>query len=85
MFPPIFRELPPIPLELFDLDEALAPPQIHLNRLANQCLDDNDPEVFIRGAGTLVGLDPSGSKPAKEVLMDVLRAMVQLRAASTSF
>ena len=65
VFPPIFRELAPIPLELFDLDEALASPQVHLNRLANRCLGDTDPEVFVREAGAVVGLNPGSAKPAK--------------------
>lgn len=67
VFPPIFRELAPIPLELFDLDEALASPQVHLNRLANRCLGDADPEVFVREAGAVVGLNPGSAKPAKVI------------------
>ncbi|KAI8432856.1 hypothetical protein MSG28_013785 [Choristoneura fumiferana] len=38
VFPPTFREPPPPPLELFDLDEALSSERAQLARLANKCL-----------------------------------------------
>lgn len=38
VFPPTFRELPPPPLELFDLDEAFSSERSQLARLTNKCL-----------------------------------------------
>lgn len=38
VFPPIFGELPPPPLELFDLDEAFSSERAQLAQLANRCL-----------------------------------------------
>ncbi|XP_075210562.1 intraflagellar transport 52 isoform X2 [Lycorma delicatula] len=41
VFPPSFRDLPPPPLELFDLEEAFSSERARLSQLANKCLTTN--------------------------------------------
>lgn len=38
MFPPVLRELPPPPLELFDLEEAFSSEKTRLAQITNKCL-----------------------------------------------
>lgn len=38
VFPPSFRDLPPPPLELYDLEEAFSSERARLSQLANKCL-----------------------------------------------
>ncbi|CAK1591233.1 unnamed protein product [Parnassius mnemosyne] len=78
VFPPTFREPPPPPLELFDLDEAFSSERSQLARLANKCLQpaftrmgqgdgrqlENELEYFIRECGRVVRL--SRAQPAEE-------------------
>ncbi|XP_028029439.1 intraflagellar transport protein 52 homolog [Bombyx mandarina] len=70
VFPPTFREPPPPPLELFDLDEAFSSERSQLARLANKCLQptssrmgqgdgsqlENELEYFVRECGRAVRL-----------------------------
>ncbi|KAJ0171548.1 hypothetical protein K1T71_013098 [Dendrolimus kikuchii] len=70
VFPPSFREPPPPPLELFDLDEAFSSERSQLARLANKCLQppgsrmgqgdgrqiENELEYLIRECGRAVRL-----------------------------
>ncbi|XP_045455935.1 intraflagellar transport protein 52 homolog [Melitaea cinxia] len=70
VFSPTFREPPPPPLELFDLDEAFSSERSQLARLANKCLQphnvrmgqgdsrqlDNELEYFVRECGRAVRL-----------------------------
>ncbi|KAI9179974.1 hypothetical protein H9P43_005306 [Blastocladiella emersonii ATCC 22665] len=58
VFPPMLRELPPPPLELFDLDAHLAPPAARLAQLAAKCSDD-DLEYYLREAGAILGVPSS--------------------------
>lgn len=37
VFPPSFRELPPPPLELFDLDETFSSEKARLAQITNKC------------------------------------------------
>lgn len=37
VFPPAFRELPPPPLELFDLDETFSSEKARLAEITNKC------------------------------------------------
>lgn len=37
VFPPTFRELPPPPLELFDLDETFSSEKARLAEITNKC------------------------------------------------
>ncbi|KAI9138292.1 hypothetical protein BKA69DRAFT_788310 [Paraphysoderma sedebokerense] len=38
VFPPLLREIPPPPLELFDLDECFASERVKLAQLTNKCM-----------------------------------------------
>lgn len=42
VFSPTFRDPPPPPLELFDLDEAFSSERSQLARLANKCLQPHN-------------------------------------------
>lgn len=55
VFPPILREPPPPPLELFDLDEQFASERVRLAQLANKC-GPEDLDYFVRECGMVCGL-----------------------------
>lgn len=55
VFPPSFRELPPPPLELFDLDEEFASEKIRLAQLTNKCGDD-DLAFYVQQASSILGV-----------------------------
>ncbi|KPJ18460.1 Intraflagellar transport protein 52-like [Papilio machaon] len=93
VFAPRFREPPPPPLELFDLDEALSSERAQLARLANKCLQpDNEKmaqgdssqletelEYFIRECGRVVRLSRALTEaPSAKAILHQL--MVQLAA-----
>lgn len=68
--PPVFCELPPPQLELFDLDEMLSTPDIRLAQLANRC-SDSDLSYFIQEAGEVLGISsmlPLDDRGPKRVL-----------------
>ncbi|CAG9131490.1 unnamed protein product [Plutella xylostella] len=69
VFPPTFREPPPPPLELFDLDEAFSSEKSQLARLTNKCLQpassrmgqgdgqlEHELEYFVRECGRALRL-----------------------------
>lgn len=58
MFPPSFRELPPPPLELFDLDEEFASEKIRLAQLTNKCTDE-DLAYFLKSAAAILNVSVS--------------------------
>ncbi|KAK4885769.1 hypothetical protein RN001_002040 [Aquatica leii] len=72
VFPPSFRELPPPPLELFDLDEAFSSPLTRLAQFTNKLLSstsNNDQseqqlDFYIQECGKIVkiGVDSNDSK-----------------------
>ncbi|XP_014371598.2 intraflagellar transport protein 52 homolog [Papilio machaon] len=93
VFAPRFREPPPPPLELFDLDEALSSERAQLARLANKCLQpdnekmaqgdssqlENELEYFIRECGRVVRLSRALTEaPSAKAILHQL--MVQLAA-----
>ncbi|XP_013176555.1 PREDICTED: intraflagellar transport protein 52 homolog [Papilio xuthus] len=93
VFAPRFREPPPPPLELFDLDEALSSERAQLARLANKCLQpdnekmaqgdssqlENELEYFIRECGRVVRLSRAlTDAPSAKAILHQL--MVQLAA-----
>eukprot|EP00775_Hariotina_reticulata_P010963 gene10963-11117_t len=82
-FPPVPREPPPPALELFDLDEAFAGDQAQLASLLSKCKGGAaDLEYFLIEAGQLAGLDSAPEAGAKGVLAELLRRLVQYKAAS---
>ncbi|KAJ3375358.1 Intraflagellar transport protein 52 [Allomyces arbusculus] len=82
VFPPMLRDLPAPPLELFDLDEHLASPAAKLAQLAAKCTDD-DLEYYVREAGTILGIadrisaaELAGPAAAKVILDFAFRHIV---------
>ncbi|KAI3426955.1 hypothetical protein D9Q98_006899 [Chlorella vulgaris] len=91
VFPPPFAELPPPPLELFDLEEELAGPLEQLNRLTAQFLaavkqgtpggggSSQQLEAYIADCSQLLGLRTARGGTAKQQLAEVLEAVVQCK------
>ena len=60
VFPPSFRDLPPAPLELYDLDEAFSSERLQIAQLTNKYDGSNqeqDLEYFIKEASRILGLN----------------------------
>lgn len=55
VFPPITKEPPSPPLELFDLDEEFAQERVRLAQCTNKC-NNKDLEYFVREAGDILGV-----------------------------
>lgn len=77
VFPPSFRELPPPPLELFDLEEAFSSDKSHLAQVTNKCLvpggaeDIADLEYFVRECGRILGVSGNENESAHSILHSV--------------
>ncbi|XP_042690474.1 intraflagellar transport protein 52 homolog isoform X1 [Centrocercus urophasianus] len=81
VFPPIFRDLPPPPLELFDLDEIFSSEQARLAEITNKCTDD-DLEFYIRKCGDILGVTsklPEDKQDAKHILEYVFFQVVEFK------
>ena len=65
VFPPALREPPPPALDLFDLDEWFAGPELRLAQLAAKCSEGTDEDLtyFIHEACNIVGLSVPDSHP----------------------
>lgn len=79
VFPPVFSDLPPPQLELFDLDEAFSSEKTQITQLTNKCynptadkstkaVDLKELEYFIRECGRIMGISHDGLLPAKDVM-----------------
>ncbi|ESP05451.1 hypothetical protein LOTGIDRAFT_181293, partial [Lottia gigantea] len=80
-FPPNFRELPPPPLELFDLDEQFSSEKVRIAQITNKCTDD-DLEYYTRECGDILGIIqklPPDNRDAKHVLEYVLTQVVEFK------
>lgn len=77
VFPPSFRELPPPPLELFDLEEAFSSDRSRLAQVTNKCLvpggaeDTADLEYFVRECGRILGVSGNENESAHSILHNV--------------
>ncbi|XP_048819134.1 intraflagellar transport protein 52 homolog isoform X45 [Lagopus muta] len=81
VFPPVFRELPPPPLELFDLDEIFSSEKARLAEITNKCTDD-DLEFYIRKCGDILGVTsklPKEKQDAKHILEYVFFQVVEFK------
>ncbi|XP_052539455.1 intraflagellar transport protein 52 homolog isoform X15 [Tympanuchus pallidicinctus] len=81
VFPPFFRDLPPPPLELFDLDEIFSSEQARLAEITNKCTDD-DLEFYIRKCGDILGVTsklPEDKRDAKHILEYVFFQVVEFK------
>lgn len=79
VFPPVFSELPPPQLELYDLDEAFSSDRLQLAQFTNKCMaaaeknktpiDEKELEYFILECGQILKVTNENKKmTAKEVL-----------------
>jgi intraflagellar transport protein 52 len=89
VFPPALRELPPPPLELFDLEEAFANDTTKLAALFHRCArgTDEDLRAFVREGARICGVVPSPASAengggADGALADAFREMVRFKMAA---
>lgn len=79
VFPPVFSELPPPQLELYDLDEAFSSDRLQLANFTNKCMataeknkapvNEKELEYFILECGQILKVfNESQKMTAKEVL-----------------
>uniref|UniRef100_A0A8D0KBZ3 Intraflagellar transport 52 n=2 Tax=Sus scrofa TaxID=9823 RepID=A0A8D0KBZ3_PIG len=81
VFPPSFRELPPPPLELFDLDETFSSEKARLAQITNKCTED-DLEFYIRKCGDILGVTnklPKDQQDAKHILEHIFFQVVEFK------
>ncbi|XP_059683147.1 intraflagellar transport protein 52 homolog isoform X1 [Gavia stellata] len=81
VFPPAFRELPPPPLELFDLDETFSSEKARLAEITNKCTDD-DLEFYVRKCGDILGVTsklPKEKQDAKHILEHIFFQVVEFK------
>ncbi|KAM6248512.1 intraflagellar transport protein 52 homolog isoform 1-T1 [Porphyrio hochstetteri] len=81
VFLPAFRELPPPPLELFDLDETFSSEKARLAEITNKCTDD-DLEFYIRKCGDILGVTsklPKEKQDAKHILEYIFFQVVEFK------
>ncbi|KAE8750265.1 hypothetical protein FOCC_FOCC003073 [Frankliniella occidentalis] len=77
VFPPSFRELPPPPLELFDLEEAFSSDRSRLAQVTNKCVvpggseETADLEYFVRECGRILGVSGNENESAHSILHNV--------------
>ncbi|NXE54724.1 IFT52 protein, partial [Casuarius casuarius] len=84
VFPPAFRELPPPPLELFDLDEIFASEKARLAEITNKCTDDNL-EFYVQKCGEILGVTsklPKDKQDAKHILEHIFFQVVEFKKAN---
>ncbi|NWJ06052.1 IFT52 protein, partial [Crypturellus undulatus] len=81
VFPPAFKELPPPPLELFDLDEIFSSEKARLAEITNKCTDD-DLEFYVRKCGEILGVTsklPKDKQDAKHILEHIFFQVVEFK------
>lgn len=83
VFQPVFSDLPPPVLELFDLDEAFSSERAQIAQLTNKCLgddgqkikneiDEKELEYFIKECGQILNLYQDYKKiTAKEIVNNI--------------
>jgi intraflagellar transport protein 52 len=83
VFPPMIKELPPPALDLFDLDEHFAKPNIRLAQLTNKCNNGaDDLDYYIMEAGEILNVFPEmvgSDRSAKHVLFHIFRQIVDFK------
>ncbi|XP_062507358.1 intraflagellar transport protein 52 homolog [Corticium candelabrum] len=81
VIPPLFQELHPPSLDLFDLDEHFSSEKVRLAQITNKCTDD-DLEYYIRECGDILGITgklASDCKDAKHILEYVFAQVVEFK------
>ncbi|KAB1262488.1 Intraflagellar transport protein 52-like protein [Camelus dromedarius] len=94
VFPPSFRELPPPPLELFDLDETFSSEKARLAQITNKCESclfpfvsivvgtEEDLEFYVRKCGDILGVTsklPKDQQDAKHILEHIFFQVVEFK------
>lgn len=90
VFPPIFSELSPPPLELYDLDDAFSSNRLQLTQLTNKCLDaaentkmpvdERELEYFIIECGRILKVfNEAQQMSAKEILNTMCTQIAQYK------
>lgn len=90
VFPPVFSELPPPHLELYDLDEAFSSDRLQLTQFTNKCLaaaekdkapvNEKELEYFIRECGDILKVcNESQNMTAKEILSMMCTQIAQYK------
>lgn len=80
VFPPVLRELPNPPLELFDLDEEFQQEKARLAQLTNKC-ENKDIEYYVKEAGDILGVSDkvkNRSNP-KSIIKYILEQVVNMK------
>ncbi|XP_066092445.1 intraflagellar transport protein 52 homolog isoform X3 [Saccopteryx bilineata] len=81
VFPPSFKELPPPPLELFDLDETFSCEKARLAQITNKCTEE-DLEFYVRKCGDILGVTnklPKDQQDAKHILEHIFFQVVEFK------
>lgn len=81
VFSPSFRELPPPPLELFDLDETFSSEKAQLAQITNKCTEE-DLEFYVRKCGDILGVTsklPKDQQDAKHILEHIFFQVVEFK------
>lgn len=96
VFPPVFSELPPPQLELYDLDEAFSSDRLQLANFTNKCMasaeknkspiDEKELEYFILESGQILRVfNESQKMTAKEVLNIMCTKIAQYKKLDHDF
>lgn len=92
MFPPSFRELPPPPLELFDLDEAFSSVFSKLAQYTNRFMNrvgfngkitEQDLESYVKESARITKIEMMGDKEALEILGEMGRQISDFKSIDT--
>ena len=81
VYPPIFRDCEPPPLELFDLEDYFASETSRLNQLTNKC-SEHDLELFIKEFGSISGISsrmPTDQRGAKQILEFIVTQLFEFK------
>ena len=86
-FAPIFSELAPPPIELFDLDEAFSSEKTQITQLTNKCfqntdnkntraIDQKELEYFIQECGRILGISHDDQKMSGKEIINLLSVKI---------
>ncbi|CAF1065480.1 unnamed protein product [Didymodactylos carnosus] len=81
VYPPLFHDVDPPALELFDLEDYFASETSRLNQLANKC-NEQDLEFFVKEFGNIAGISsriPVDQRDAKHILDYVLTQLFEFK------
>uniref|UniRef100_A0AC35TX94 ABC_transp_aux domain-containing protein n=1 Tax=Rhabditophanes sp. KR3021 TaxID=114890 RepID=A0AC35TX94_9BILA len=82
VFGPNFKELPPPPLECFDLDEAFSSTEVRLAQATNKYTDESDLDIYIQEAGSILGVSQgltAEDRSSKRILELILHNIIEFK------